>query len=144
MDRKAGDLRRKLAVTNQTAYEQDVAATLTNLAALYTNTERPADAEKACTEALIPYRKLAANQSAYKPNLAKMLNNLAILYSNTQRPADSEKANLKALMLCRQLAAANPTIHEPDVAITLSNLGLLHLQADRRTLADSGPIPQHG
>src|SRR6202521_5742818 len=69
------------------------ARVLNNLAILYSDTQRPGEAEKAYDEALGIYRELAKrNPEVYRPVVAVTLNNLANLYRATQRPGEAEKA----------------------------------------------------
>jgi hypothetical protein len=127
---------RQLAEQNSVAYLPDVAATLHNLALLYSHTQRLSDSEQALQEALTTYRQLAEkNPPAYLRYVATTLNDLAILYRNTHRLADSEQANHEALTIRRQLAQANPQTYLPGVAGTLNDLG--NLYRDTQRLSDS-------
>ncbi|MBQ4112246.1 MAG: tetratricopeptide repeat protein, partial [Clostridia bacterium] len=87
--------------------ESDWARFCNNLAILYKNTQRPAEAEALYLEALEICRRLAAAKPAsYEPDVAMTCNNLANLYKNTQRPAEAEALYLEALEIYRRLAAA--------------------------------------
>src|ERR1039458_10348465 len=110
----------------------DVAMTLSNLAILYSRTQRIQKAEEAYGEALAIKRKLAeANPDAYLPKVAMTLNNLAILYSRTQRIQKAEEAYGEALAAYRNLAEANPDAYLPYVAATLNNLAILYSGTQR-------------
>ena len=116
----------------------DVAMTLSNLAILYSRTQRIQKAEEAYGEALAIKRKLAeANPDAYLPDVAMTLNNLAILYSGTQRIQKAEGAYEEALAAYRNLAEANPDAYLPNVAMTLNNLANLLLSNGRAEEADT-------
>ena len=110
----------------------DVAMTLSNLAILYSRTQRIQKAEEAYGEALAAYRKLAeANPDANLPYVAATLNNLAILYSGTQRIQKAEGAYEEALAAYRKLAEANPDAYLPDFAMILNNLANLYYDTQR-------------
>ena len=65
----------------RTAYRPNLASTLTNLGALYGNTGRLADAEKAYSEALTIYRDLASsNPTRYTDTIASLTKVVAILH----------------------------------------------------------------
>jgi tetratricopeptide (TPR) repeat protein len=106
-----------------------VAATLNNLAILYHDTGRLADAETAFTEALAVYRDLAQRDpGAYRPYVAQTLNNLAILYRDSGRLADAETAFTEALAIYRDLARDNPNVYA-SLAMSVNNqLSKLHEQ----------------
>ena len=81
MYKEALEIRRRLAASNSQAYEPDVAQTLSNLASLYSNTQRLEESEVMYKEALEIRRRLAAyNPQAYAPYVATSLYNLANLY----------------------------------------------------------------
>ena len=82
---RALDIYRCLAQTNPQVYDA-VALTLTNLANLYSDTQRFMEGETMYKEALEIRRRLArSNPQAYEPDVAATLTNLANLYSDTQR-----------------------------------------------------------
>ena len=129
---RALTLYRRLAESNPSAYEFDVAASLHNLAILYSDTQRFSDAEKMHKESLEIYRRLAKdNPSAYEPYVAHSLNSLAILYSDTQRFSEAEKMYNESLAIRRRLAKDNPSAYEPDVATSLNNLASLYRVTSR-------------
>ncbi|MBC7568571.1 MAG: tetratricopeptide repeat protein [Spirosoma sp.] len=120
------------------ANESPKSALLNNLANLYSDNKRFAEAEPAFDEALTVYRQLAQqNPLAYLPKVATTLNNLANLYSDTQRFAEAEPAYDKALTIRRQLAQQNPSAYLPDVAMTLNNLGILYSDTQRFAEAEA-------
>ena len=53
------------------------------------------------------------------------------MYSDIQRYEDSEKMHLSAVEIRRRLAAANPQVYEPDLAMTQYNLGCLYSDTQR-------------
>ena len=113
-------------------YEPDIAATLHNLALLYSNTQRLEESEAMYKEALEIRRRLAeSNPQAYEPDVAMTLNNLALLYADTQRFEESEMVHKEALEIRCRLAKSNPQAHEPDVATTLNNLANLYIDTQR-------------
>ena len=57
------------------------------------------------------------------------------MYRDTQRYEDSEKMYLSAMEIYRRLAAVNPQVYEPYLAMTQNNLGLLY--SDIRRYEDS-------
>ena len=129
---EALEIYRSLAAANPQAYEPDVAMTLNNLAALYSDTQRFEESEAMYREALEIRRRLAAaNPQAYEPDVAATLNNLAALYYSTQRLGESEEVYREALEIRCRLAAANPQAYEPDVARTLYNLAILYYSTQR-------------
>ena len=114
------------------AYQPKLAATLNNLATLYSATHQRERCEQAYREALQIQRHLAeSNPAAYQPDLGATLNNLASLYSATKRPHESEQAYQEALQLYRRLAKSNPAVYQPCVAETLNNLAILYAYTDR-------------
>ena len=89
---RALEIRQRLAKSNPNAYEPNVAATLNNLASLYSDTQRFTESEEMYKQAFEIRQRLAkSNPNAYEPDVAAMLNNLALLYSNTQRFTESEE-----------------------------------------------------
>ncbi len=128
---KALSLYREKSI-NSPNYRPDMAATLNNLANLYSNTQRFEESEAMYRKALEIRRRLAAaNPQAYEPDVASTLNNLANLYKNTLRFEESEAMYREALEIHRRLAAANPQAYEPYVAATLNNLATLYSDTQR-------------
>ena len=116
---------------------RSAAATLNNLANLYSATQRMRDAELAYDEALLMYRQLAKeNPKAYLPDMARILNNLANLHSAAQRMRNAELAYDEALLMFRPLAKENPKAYLPDVANTLNNLAGLYIDTQRMREAE--------
>jgi len=126
------EIRRALAKAKPEAYLPEVAATLNNLAVLYSATHRQKEAAEAYSEALQTYRALAkAKPQAYLPEVAGMLNNLGNSYRETQRLREAAEAYAEALQVRRSLAKENPQAYLPDVASSLNNLGVLYRAMDR-------------
>ena len=57
---------------------------------------------------------------------ATILNNLAILYRAQNQNKQALQAYQEAEALYRELAKANPSVYNPDVAMTLNNLAILY------------------
>ena len=53
------------------------------------------------------------------------------MYYNTQRYEESGEMYLSAMEIYRRLAAANPQVYEPDLAMTQNNLGTLYYNTQR-------------
>jgi len=98
-------IHRKLAEENPNAYLPDVAMTLNNLAALYSDINEYPKAVEEYEEVLKIHRKLAEeNPNVYLPDVAKTLNNLANLYwSINEYPKALEKYE-EALKIRKKLA----------------------------------------
>ncbi len=60
---------------------------------------------------------------------AMTLNNLAVLHGAKNELAEAEAEYAEALDIKRKLAAVNPSAYLPDVAMTLINLAIYHLQS---------------
>ena len=81
--------------------------TCNNLAALYQNTQRPAEAEKLYTEALEIYRRLAAaNPAFYEPNVAMTCYNFALLCDKSD-PEKAETLRKEAFRIAREYRKIN-------------------------------------
>ena len=81
-----------------------MAATLNNLANLYSDTQRMEPAEQAYDEALKTYRGLAKdNPAAYLPNVAATLFNGSMLFYNGDRATEGERSLQEATSLYRDL-----------------------------------------
>lgn len=107
--------------------EAERASQLYNLALLYSNTQRFADAEAYYLRALEIYERLAtAHPEAYESAVAHTLNNLADLYKELRQYTKSEAYYLRALEIYERLASAHPEAYESDVAWTLNNLAGLY------------------
>jgi CHAT domain-containing protein/Tfp pilus assembly protein PilF len=111
--------------------DRDVAASLNNLALLYGNQGRDAEAEPL-------YRcSLAIMEKAFGPDSAEVgtgLSNLAALYQRQDRYADAEPLFKRSLVL-REKALGR---EHPDVAQSLNNLATHYEKQDRH--ADSEPL----
>ena len=126
-----------LARTDPNAYQPKVAATLNNLAILYSDTQRPKEAEDACKAALDIYGALdKTNPNAYQPDVAETLNNLAFLYWHTQRLKEAESSFKESVDIFRVLAKANPNAYQPDVAEKLYNLATFYKDVQRLNEAE--------
>ena len=113
------------------------ATVLNHLAALYSDTQRLQEAEKAYGEALAISLKLAeANPDVHQSDIADTLNNIAILYRNTKRMRKAEETFSGALATYRRLAKTDPETYMPDVAATLNNLGNLYSDIPRPRKAE--------
>jgi CHAT domain-containing protein/Flp pilus assembly protein TadD len=111
----------------------NVAPVLNNLAAMYRNQGRHADAEP------LSQRSLAIAERAFgrdHPNVATALNNLAELYRSQGRYADAEPLYQRSLAI-REKALGRD---HPDVATALNNLGLLYASQGR--YAEAEPLYQ--
>jgi tetratricopeptide (TPR) repeat protein len=104
----------------------DLAASLNNLAGLYRSQGRWTEAEPLYDEALKIDRELFGDH----PNndLASSLNNLALLYKSQGRWADAEPLYAEALKIRRELFGDHPN---NDLATSLNNLALLYKSQGR-------------
>jgi tetratricopeptide (TPR) repeat protein len=117
-------LYRRLADTNRTEFEPDLAGSLNNLSVLLSDLGLHRDALAATTQAVDIRRRLAAvNPTAYEPGLAMALNNHSVVLSNLGRRHDAVAASNQAVEVYRRLAATNPRAFEPHLARALTNLG---------------------
>lgn len=115
---------RRLAATNRTAFEPDLARALNNLSVMLSDVGLQRDALAASTQAVDIRRRLAAvNPTAFEPGLAMALNNLSVVLSNLSRRVDALTASTEAVEIYRRLAATDPAAFEPDLARALTNLG---------------------
>lgn len=60
---------------------------------------------------------------------AMTLNNLAVLHSDKNELATAEAEYVEALEIRRKLAAVNPAAYLPNVAMTLINIAIYHVQS---------------
>jgi len=65
-------------------------------------------------------------EDLHPSNRADTLNNLANLHKNRNEYDAAEQEYTEALGIRRELAAADPAVYRPDVAMTLNNLAVLH------------------
>ena len=121
---EAVELYRRLADTNRTEFEGDLAGSLNNLSVMLSDLGLHRDALAASTHAVDIRRRLAAvNPTAFEPGLAMALNNHSVVLSNLGRRHDAVTASTQAVEVYRRLAATNPTAFEPHLARALTNLG---------------------
>jgi CHAT domain-containing protein/Tfp pilus assembly protein PilF len=106
------------------------AGALNNLAQLYGDVGRDAEAEPLYKRAIAIMEKAVGLDSAA---MAPELNNLAALYERESRYAEAEPLFKRALALREKLGAAHP-----DVGQALNNLATLYERQDRH--ADSEPL----
>src|SRR5262249_51487929 len=102
----------------------DISTSLNNLAVLYQEQGRLAEAEP------LYKRALAMRETALPaghPNIATSLNNLAFLYQAQGRLSEAEPLYKRALAM-RETALPD---NHPDLAASLGNLSLVHLQQGR-------------
>ena len=118
---------RAMAQSNPSAYQPEVAMTLSNLALLLAiDTQRHSESEALYTEALKLYRELAkSNSPTFQRNVAITLNHLINLLKNDpQQQHASEQLYNELLALYRQLTAVNPWTYQPNLATTLNNMAV--------------------
>jgi tetratricopeptide (TPR) repeat protein len=108
------------------AYEPELASTLSNLGGLLSAVGRRPEALAATEEAVEIRRRLATDSpAAHEPDLATSLSNLGAGLSAVGRPQEALAATEEAVDVYHRLAADSPAAHEPDLATSLSNLGAL-------------------
>ena len=110
---------------------RDLAGALNNLAQLYGDVGRDADAEPMYKRAIAIMEKAVGLDSAA---LAPELSNLAALYERQRRYVEAEPLFKRALALSEKSLGPN----HPDVGKYLNNLGTLYERQDRH--ADSEPL----
>jgi tetratricopeptide (TPR) repeat protein len=115
------------------APNKDLATSLNNLALLYREQGRWADAEPLLDEALMIRRKLFGDTA--NNQLANSLNNLAALYASQGRWADAEPLFDEALKIFRELFGKTAN---NDLADSLTNLAVLYESQGR--WADAEPL----
>jgi tetratricopeptide (TPR) repeat protein len=106
-----------------------LASLLSNLADLYINERRYAEAEPLLNRSLAIAEKVLGPDH---PNVAQTLNNLAMLYDRQGRYADAER------LLKRSLAASEKTLgpNHPDLADLLDNLAGVYKDQGRTADAE--------
>jgi tetratricopeptide (TPR) repeat protein len=120
---------RELADTTSSTAPPGVAATLNNLANLYSDIQRLQEAEEAYQEALTIRRQLAqANPLAYLPTVATILHNLALLHFTQGDTTSAHALNAEALTINRPLWQHQPTAHGDGFARTLALKVMLLMQ----------------
>lgn len=110
---------------------RDLGGAINNLAQVYADMGRDAEAEPLYKRALAIMEKSAGLDSA---DIAPELNNLAALYQRQLRYAEAEPLFKRALALREKALGAN----HPDVGQSLNNLATLYERQDRH--ADSEPL----
>ena len=110
---------------------RDLAGAINNLAQVYGDMGRDAEAEPLYKRALAIMEKSAGLDSA---DIAPELNNLAALYERQLRYAEAEPLFKRALAIREKALGAN----HPDVGQSLNNLATLYERQDRH--ADSEPL----
>jgi tetratricopeptide (TPR) repeat protein len=109
--------------------EKNLANSLNNLAELYREQGRYAEAEPLYHQALELRKRLLGESH---PDFANSLNNLANLYNYQGRYSEAEPLYLQALELRKRLLGES----HPDVASSLNNLAILHNYQGRYTEAE--------
>src|SRR5579864_2213432 len=103
---------------------RDHAATLNNLAELYSDLGRDADAEPLYKRALVIMEKaVGADSSDIPPEMG----NLAAIYERQGRYAEAEPLFKRSLANCERALGPN----HPDVGRSLNNLATLYEKQDR-------------
>jgi CHAT domain-containing protein/tetratricopeptide (TPR) repeat protein len=110
---------------------RDLAGAINNLAQVYGDMGRDAEAEPLYKRALAIMERSAGLDSA---DIAPELNNLAALYERQLRYAEAEPLFKRALAIRERALGAN----RPDVGQSLNNLATLYERQDRH--ADSEPL----
>jgi CHAT domain-containing protein len=105
---------------------RDYAAALNNLAQLYGDLGRDAEAEPLYKRALAILEKTVGRDS---PDIAAEMNNLAALYQRQLRYAEAEPLFKRALANCERGLGPN----HPDVGRQLNNLATLYEKQDRHS-----------
>ena len=106
---KALKIFRRQVQENPQAYDPDLASTLNNLAALYSNIQRFDESEAMYTEALEIYRRIAkSNPQAYEPDMAMTIYNCGLLNLIQEKYAEAIPLFEIALNIYRHLAQNNP------------------------------------
>jgi serine/threonine-protein kinase len=108
-----------------------------NLALLYRDTRRPAEAEESHRRALRILEALVqdhGNVAEYQDSLASSYNGLGNLYSRTGRLDDAGTAYGKALTIRKKLTTdhADVASYQANLATVQSNLGILYRRTGRR------------
>ena len=123
-DEKSGQAYYAIQVSLLGPDHPDVASSVTNLARLYVDLGRYADAEPLLKRALAIWEKALGSDH---PDVALSLNNLAVLYSNQGRYVDAELLYKQALTIREKALGAD----HPQVAESLNNLAVLYSNQGR-------------
>jgi tetratricopeptide (TPR) repeat protein len=118
---------RDLAAAERDAWLPDLASAVHNLGVLLSEVGRSDQALAPSGEAVRLRRELGR-----PPDLAQSLSSLAAVLSENARPAAAEEAAEEATGIYRDLAVAHPAIYRADLALALSNLGVMRWEAGRR------------
>ena len=111
--------------------------TLSDLGALYLETDRFTDAEGAIVESLdIWHRLVLPNSTIYRPDLNRALGNLAIVYLKQNRTAESVPILEEAVTNVRKLAADDPFWHH-GLGLTLQLLANTYRELGRNKDAEA-------
>ena len=110
---------------------RDHAATLNNLAELYSDLGRDADAEPLYKRALVIMEKAVGADSS---DITPEMGNLAAIYERQGRYAEAEPLFKRSLANCERALGPN----HPDVGRSLNNLATLYEKQDRH--ADAEPL----
>jgi tetratricopeptide (TPR) repeat protein len=108
----------------------DLAASLNNLALLYKYQSRWAEAETLFLQALGISQKLFSDPNKPNNDLTSSLNNLASLYFSQGRWAEAETLFLQALGICQKLFP-DPSKPNNDLAFSLNHLANLYRSQGR-------------
>jgi tetratricopeptide (TPR) repeat protein len=111
-------------------YRLNEAMTLSNLSALYLESDDPQTIAKALPtvqEALTIYQDLGhAGTTAYQPNVAMALNHLGLFYLRTHKLSDAESAFERAVEIYRGLVSSKLLVYLFPMAVTLDALGTVY------------------
>ncbi|MHC5821704.1 MAG: tetratricopeptide repeat protein, partial [Nostoc sp.] len=122
-------INKALELQKELGLEEDVAASLNNLAFLYDSQGRYSEAEPLYIQALALRRQLLGDEH---PDVATSLNNLAGLYDAQGRYSEAEPLYIQALALRRKLLGEE----HPSVATSLNNLAYLYRSQGRYSEAE--------
>ena len=128
---------RRLAQTDQAAFEPELARALSNLCLLLSRLQQWDEAVAVAEEAARIYRDLAAADPApYEPELAWALNNLSAGLADLYQRQDALPYAEEAVSIYRRLAT-DRRFDQADLAWALNNLGFLleELQRPEEALA---------
>ena len=115
------------------AHLATLAMTLDNIALMYQEQDRTAEAEDLLTDALEIYRRLdSENPDAFDLKVASVLNKLALLHSSI---GQSEPLYASALEICQRHMQDDVAGYAPFAAQIFNNLGALY---DANQYAESG------
>lgn len=74
------------------------------------------------------------------PNVATTLNNLAVIHKENGQKKDAVAEYNEALVIRRRLEAKSPDTYLSDVAMTLFNIALLHLDMKEYPAAETAAL----